>query len=571
VIPSLLRRTPAAVVSLLFCLLIFALSLVIMRQTGGLFVYPLDDTYIHLALARNLALHHVWGIEPTRFASASSSPGWTVLLALADTLAGPHLLFGLLLDVAFAVAFLFAVDYGLRTFAPAAKPWFRYATLILVILGTPLVSLTLMGMEHTAQTFSVFLLIIFSVQILAMEPGAVIPRWKKIAVLLLAMFAGAIRYETAFAIVLISGCLLARRRIGLAIAIALAAAVSPVLFGLYFYHHSGLWLPYSVVVKASDLAVPPIQFVVSSFHRVVGSQFFVGAALVALVWLLRCRGRGFWDPTELLLFFTAWIIVLHVEFARTGWLMRYEGYFYALLLFSLCAAAVSAESPRRILLQGWTGPAWRKVATCIAVVAVLLLSYQLVRRVGRGLVNAVRASDDRYLEHIQMARFAAKSYSKQPVVVNDIGAVAYYGDSHLLDMIGLGSLEVAWAAHQRHPFHAPEMQKWAQSEGASIAILQAQWQDVAPNIPPSWIKVWTWRIPRNVVFPDTDISFFATRPEELPTLCRNLEEFKLPPEDKIVFVSPACHSDLAQPSKAAYQSTPRTGFSDSGTTVSPSN
>jgi hypothetical protein len=546
VISSLLRRSPAAVVSFLFCLLIFTLYLVVKGQTGGLFVYPLDDSYIHLALARNLALHHVWGIEPARFASASSSPGWTVLLASIDALAGPHLLVGLVLNVAFAVAFLFTVDYGLRSFAPSAKLWFHYAILLLIILGTPLVSLTLMGMEHTAQTFSVFLLVIFSVQILPMKPGVNISRWKKIAVVLLAMFAGAIRYETAFAIVMICGCLLARRRAWLSAAIGLAAAVPPVVFGLYFYRHSELWLPYSVVVKETQLSVPPVQFAIESFYRVAGSQFFVGVALAALLWILRYRGRGFWDPSELLLFLTAGITVLHLEFAKTGWLMRYEGYFYALLLFSLAVAASMAGSPRKIFRNGWAGPVWRKCAVCLAVIAVLLLAYQGVRRVGRGLVNAQRASEDRYLEHIQMARFASTSYGREPIVVNDIGAVAYYGDSHLLDMMGLGSLEVARAAHQRHPFHAAEMQAWASSEGASIAILQSEWQDVTRNIPPDWIKVWTWQIPRNVAFPlDYDISFFAINPGEVPRLCRNLNQFQLPPADKVVFISPACRQNKA--------------------------
>ena len=53
-----------------------------LARTGGTFVYAQDDPYIHLALARTLADHGVWGIRPTEFTSASSSPLWTVLLAV---------------------------------------------------------------------------------------------------------------------------------------------------------------------------------------------------------------------------------------------------------------------------------------------------------------------------------------------------------------------------------------------------------------------------------------------------------------------------------------------------------
>ena len=45
--------------------------------------YPLDDTYIHMAIARNVAQSGTWGINAGEFAPASSSPLWTVILAPA--------------------------------------------------------------------------------------------------------------------------------------------------------------------------------------------------------------------------------------------------------------------------------------------------------------------------------------------------------------------------------------------------------------------------------------------------------------------------------------------------------
>ena len=54
--------------------------------TGGSFTFAQDDPYIHLAMARTLAEHGVWGIAPDAFASASSSPLWTLLLAALWTL-----------------------------------------------------------------------------------------------------------------------------------------------------------------------------------------------------------------------------------------------------------------------------------------------------------------------------------------------------------------------------------------------------------------------------------------------------------------------------------------------------
>src|SRR5436190_4681669 len=59
----------ALIVLLGLCGWIYALCL---QNTGGHFVYPLDDTYIHLTMARTLAWEGVWGINPADgFASAA--------------------------------------------------------------------------------------------------------------------------------------------------------------------------------------------------------------------------------------------------------------------------------------------------------------------------------------------------------------------------------------------------------------------------------------------------------------------------------------------------------------------
>ena len=45
-----------------------------MYLADGAFTYPLDDAYIHLALARNIAENGTWGIEKGVPVFASSSP-----------------------------------------------------------------------------------------------------------------------------------------------------------------------------------------------------------------------------------------------------------------------------------------------------------------------------------------------------------------------------------------------------------------------------------------------------------------------------------------------------------------
>lgn len=44
--------------------------------------FPLDDAWIHQTFARNLALHGEWSFMPGNISAGSTSPGWTVILAL---------------------------------------------------------------------------------------------------------------------------------------------------------------------------------------------------------------------------------------------------------------------------------------------------------------------------------------------------------------------------------------------------------------------------------------------------------------------------------------------------------
>jgi hypothetical protein len=533
------QRLPAAVVSLLFALIILAMYAITVRQTGGVYVYPLDDSYIHLALARCLDLHHVWGIDGTSFASASSSPGWTVLLTFADWLLGLHLVNAIVLDVVFAIALLFAVDYSLRSFVPSVSTGFRYFTLLAIVFFTPLASLTMIGMEHVAQALSILLLITLSAQIIELEPKLPLPHRTVVFLLLSAFFAGAIRYEAVLAIVPVCFLLCLRRRLGMAFLVGLCSAIAPIAFGIYFHHESGFWLPFSVISKAAIQPAPTIQ---NFIWKTIGLRTLVPA--VALVWLLRFHTYRFWHSSQLLLFFSFCIAVAHLAIAPVGWIMRYESYLVAVCLFSLCVTVAGFRSPRttveyagRLMARSSRR---RRYATALLALLGLGLGYNMGRRAIRGLVEPIRAAHDRFLEHIQMARFLSGAYDGDTVVVNDIGAIAFYSHTHLLDLIGLGSMEPTRALHDQHPYKASEVASWASSRHASVAVLQTQWPLVRNVIPPTWTKVETWTIPRNIVFPDHDISFFAVTPEKIPRLCAALAKFPLPSQDKVTFLSPTC-------------------------------
>src|SRR3974390_3810827 len=73
------------------------------RLTSPAPAYPLDDTYIGMAMARNLAFHGVWGVTRYAFSSSGSSPLFVLLLAACYRITGVNEWWPLVLSIGFAV------------------------------------------------------------------------------------------------------------------------------------------------------------------------------------------------------------------------------------------------------------------------------------------------------------------------------------------------------------------------------------------------------------------------------------------------------------------------------------
>jgi hypothetical protein len=134
-----------------------------------------------------------------------------------------------------------------------------------------------------------------------------------------------------------------------------------------------------------------------------------------------------------------------------------------------------------------------------------------------------------------MARFVNQYYDGQPLVMNDLGAIAWYTKAQPVDMAGLATVEITWA-WVRGYFGNKFLDKLARERGAKIAIIYTSWLPErngpdGPHVPPDgWIKVGTWGIKHNVICGDDIVDFYALDDEAADTLAAHLREFapKLP-------------------------------------------
>jgi len=100
-----LRRARAGNLLIVLALAVpLALFLARERQIAGAAGLPLDDSWIHLHFARNLAEGAGFAYNPGVPVAGSTAPLWTLLLGLAFAVAGPSLLVAKILGVATAVA-----------------------------------------------------------------------------------------------------------------------------------------------------------------------------------------------------------------------------------------------------------------------------------------------------------------------------------------------------------------------------------------------------------------------------------------------------------------------------------
>ena len=353
-----LRGLPACLAA--FALILVAICASALYLTRGHFTYPLDDSYIHMTIARNVATGDGFGINRGVFVSASSSPLWTFLLAAGFWAFGVRDLAPLALNALLAFAVLtgsFRLLHRRCTCARRAS-----LTLWCLMLLTPLPALTFLGMEHVMHIGLVLWFChLVAVTVSSGAGGCTTALFASSGLLVMA------RYEGLFLAGVATLLLILRRRPLSALAVVLGCSIPVLGFGLYSLNHGGYLLPSSVALKGYRPEVSLAgagSFALSGLARTARSSHVCLLILLALlnVTFLRSKGRN----TDQYAASIVWLLVggtgLHMLFARTGWFFRYEAYLVALgCIAVLSPVALPASAPVGCVRETEPTPvvAWR--------------------------------------------------------------------------------------------------------------------------------------------------------------------------------------------------------------------
>jgi hypothetical protein len=506
---------PAGFASLLFLAGFAAVAYVAYRGDDNHLVYALDDPYIHMAMAKNFDAHGIWGVTRYGFSSSTSSPLWTLLLALGFRISGVWDPLPGLLAAAFGVVSLGLVDALCRQFSVQGF-WRRLAAGLAVVLFTPLIPLCATGMEHSLHLATALALL--------HATALTLDRTTPLRLSYLAgasLLACATRYESMFLVAPFAVLLAARGRRWTSGLAAAAGALPIVAYGLVSRAEGGFFLPNSLVIKGRFPDSGSLKRIVLALGFSSWEVIADASHLYALCILLLATTLFFWPRERMLSRLTAALLVsigLHCQFARIGWFYRYEAYLVGLGTALLGVAWLPLVRLPRL---------WGHLAARIALIAIgeLLLLAPLNRRAVEALIAIPQASRNIYEQPYQMAHLVAEELGPDAwIALNDLGALTYYTDSHVLDLVGLGSVEVARLKRENR-FDTAAIAGLLAAEQIEYVAVCDDWFVKKQTLPRTLFPVGAWTIDNNIICAGPKISFYATNESNAARLAAALHRY----------------------------------------------
>jgi len=494
-------KNSGVVLAFALCALIIPVVLIelnVLRSTNGIFIYPLDDTYIHMSIAKNLALYHNWGISANEFQSASSSILYTILLSASFKLFGVNTIIPFIINLTAGIVLLFVIQRKLQK--ESIGFGVQFIILLLVIFFTPLPIIIISGMEHTLQCLFSFLFIFnFSDWISATESNSLKRKKLPVSLFIYGAVICALRYEGLFIIAVTCCILLYYKKIITAFALGFVSILPLIIFGIFSVMKGSYFLPNSVLLKSSPVQLSGNGFINFISNILIDKLTIAKTGITALatqrlLLILPLAFFFFRNQIKNALAYRLTIIVLiactllQLSFAATGWFYRYEAYLI------LCSTVILSILTVKGLKE------WHltrnKMSLAVSLLVAFFLFFPLILRSTAAYAKASQACINIYEQQYQMGNFVKKYYDINAIAVNDIGAVSYFNQAKILDLWGLANIQVAKA--KKNNSSTPEfLSTVTNNDHIDFAIVYDSWFD--PALLSKWQKVATWQIENNVI------------------------------------------------------------------------
>ncbi len=496
-------------------LLVFSISFIFVysssvKSNGGNFVYPLDDTYIHLSVARNWAEYGLPGVNPSEFSFLSSSPLWTSLLSAFAVVGIDIEMLPLYLNFIISLILIF---YLTNLFYNKIKNKFILFFLILILIfSASFLIFTFIGLEHLLH---VFLLLLFFIEISKLESSN--RESSVFLIYFLAFILPLVRYESLFAIFAAAVWFTKSKDYIKAILIFILAAMSVSMVGIFSIIYGGTFLPSSLMLKGEFLSHTGFYEILKSLlwhpiKKMIHAPVLAVLLGISITFLYHAKKHNFKNEFKSLLFIFILTTVLHLLFAQIGWLYRYEAYLILIGLVVNLLYFIKLISSKQIKIN----------KTIIGLSLLLLLS--LGFRAYNTNTSINKASTNIYEQQYQTAKFLSHFYAGDKIAVNDIGLVSWKGNVYVYDLWGLATPEIL-SLKRQNKINGKVLDQLMVKNGVHIAAIYKEWFEFRDGFYKNWYEAGSWTIKNNYICGSTEVSFFAKDSAHLVKLEKDLLEF----------------------------------------------
>ncbi|MFH1403865.1 MAG: hypothetical protein ABIH11_06330 [Candidatus Altiarchaeota archaeon] len=502
----------------------------ITSRTGGILVYGSDDVYIHMAVAKNLVLHGVWGVTRYGFTSSTSSIIWPLMISLVYKVFGVNNITPLVFNVILSILLVF---YAYRLSGRyVAGQSLRFMLLLSLILFLPLPLLVFNGLEHVLHILLTLLFAFYSA--IALSKNVVSSR-ECYYLYALAPLMTMTRYESMMTIGIVSLLFLLRRRPMVSLALFSAGVLPIIVYGVVSMGNGWFFLPNSLILKGGlhqDVSSHPtvvgrliVWFTVGVIRSLMTTQTLV--ILLAVLFLLKkYQWDGFhWSEVVVLAAVFTLNIVAHF-FSVHAVVNRYDAYLIALGFFVITAQlGLNVLEKKRMSIRSTL----RVLEEHPLLILVLVFSIQN----GLWTLQIGQISGNIYQQQYQMGVFLSEYYANRTVALVDVGFANYLTDLRCVDLYGLADMDAANAKSGGY-YTMGEVDRITSGKGVEIAVLFDN-QFIRNNvsiIPAGWTKVGSWKIEDNVICGDDDITFYSVKDSSRKQLIDDLRAYspRLPKE-----------------------------------------
>ena len=187
-------------------------------------------------------------------------------------------------------------------------------------------------------------------------------------------------------------------------------------------------------------------------------------------------------------------LFIHLALAKLGWLYRYEAY---LIIFALLNIFIYIYTIYELNIK------W-------AFIILLFIFPIFSKQVIYAPFTSILGTKNIYEQQIQMANFLHQQCDTCSIAANDIGAITYFTNIHLLDMYGLGSYEVI--EHKKNGTYTNEVKNdLLRSKNVSLVIVYDNWfKNITLD---NYTKIAEWKIQNNKVCGGDTVSFYSRHDE----------------------------------------------------------